>query len=129
MMKKTYVAGAIAWGILVLVCIVAACCESVKHKYTNNKISYTKENCIDSIKQYTIDSITNIYTVKIEQLTNTIDSIKNIPVKVDTVYIEDNEALLEANYKLERIRYYNNIAGKKNNIKFLRGWINRVLDK
>ena len=34
-----------------------------------------------------------------------------------------------AKYKLERIRYYNNIAGKGNNIKFLRGWINRVLNE
>ena len=33
-----------------------------------------------------------------------------------------------ANYKLERIRYYNDIAKRRNNIKFLRGWINRVLD-
>lgn len=32
-------------------------------------------------------------------------------------------------YKLERIRYYNDIAGKGNNIKFLRGWINRVLNE
>lgn len=37
--------------------------------------------------------------------------------------------LFVAKYKLERIRYYNNIAGKGNNIKFLRGWINRVLNE
>lgn len=33
-----------------------------------------------------------------------------------------------ANYKLERIRYYNDVAKKNNNIVFLRGWINRVLN-
>lgn len=32
-------------------------------------------------------------------------------------------------YKLERIRYYNEIAAKNNNIKYLRGWINRVLNE
>lgn len=35
--------------------------------------------------------------------------------------------LFIAKYKLARIKYYNDIAGKNNNIKFLRGWINRVL--
>lgn len=33
-----------------------------------------------------------------------------------------------ANFKLERIKYYNQVAGKGNNIKFLRGWINRVIN-
>lgn len=37
--------------------------------------------------------------------------------------------LFTAKYKLERIRYYNKIASKGNNIKFLRGWINRVLNE
>lgn len=35
--------------------------------------------------------------------------------------------LFVAKYKLERIRYYNDIAAKGNNIKYLRGWINRTL--
>lgn len=37
--------------------------------------------------------------------------------------------LFVAKYKLERIRYYNDIAAKGNNIRFLRGWINRVLSE
>lgn len=37
--------------------------------------------------------------------------------------------LFVAKYKLERIRYYNDIAGKGNNIKYIRGWINRVLNE
>lgn len=36
--------------------------------------------------------------------------------------------LFVAKYKLERIRYYNNIA-TGTNLKFLRGWINRVLNE
>lgn len=37
--------------------------------------------------------------------------------------------LFVTKYKLERIRYYNDIAAKNNNIKYLRGWINRVLNE
>lgn len=32
-------------------------------------------------------------------------------------------------YKLYRIKEYNRIAGQGNNIKYLRGWINRVLNE
>ena len=46
--------------------------------------------------------------------------------KNDTVMSEDEFIL---RFKLERIRYYNECAGKGNNIKFLRGWINRVLNE
>lgn len=39
------------------------------------------------------------------------------------------EDLFIAKYKLGRIKYYNDIAAKGNNIKYLRGWINRVLNE
>lgn len=35
--------------------------------------------------------------------------------------------LFVARYKLGRIKYYTDIAGKGNNIKFLRGWIYRAI--
>lgn len=67
-----------------------------------------------------------------------IDTTENVISKVNnTKYIIDslqqaNDSLTGklqvANYKLERIRYYNDIAKRGNNIRFLRGWINRVLD-
>lgn len=37
------------------------------------------------------------------------------------------EDLFIANYKLAKIKRYNEIAGKGNNLKYLRGWINRTL--
>ena len=37
------------------------------------------------------------------------------------------EDLFIARYKLGRIKYYNDIAKNGDNIKYLRGWINRVL--
>ena len=39
------------------------------------------------------------------------------------------EDLFIAKYKLGRIKYYVDIAAKGNNIKYLRGWINRVLNE
>lgn len=51
-----------------------------------------------------------------------IDSLQMLNLK----YKEDLEL---ANFKLERIKYYNAIAAKNNNIKYLRGWINRVFNE
>lgn len=58
-----------------------------------------------------------------ELLLRTQDSLNSY--KADTTISGE---LFVAKYKLERIRYYNNIAAKGNNIKYLRGWINRVLN-
>lgn len=67
------------------------------------------------------DSITIVNLT--EQLRRTQDSLNTY--KADTTISAE---LFVAKYKLERIRYYNDIAAKGNNIKFLRGWINRVLN-
>lgn len=63
-----------------------------------------------------------VYTKEI--LRRTQDSLN--AYKSDTTISAD---LFIAKYKLERIKYYNNIAAKGNNIIFLRGWINRVLNE
>ena len=59
---------------------------------------------------------------QLDSLCNTIDYLK-----------KENEFLFDelsvAIFKLERIRDYNEVAKKGNNIKFLRGWINRVLNE
>lgn len=68
------------------------------------------------------DSITIVNLT--EQLRRTQDSLN--AYKADTTISAE---LFIAKYKLERIRYYNEIAAKGNNIKFLRGWINRVLNE
>lgn len=59
-----------------------------------------------------------------ELLRRTQDSLN--AYKSDTTISAD---YFVAKYKLERIRYYNDIAGKENNIKYLRGWIRRTLDE
>ena len=64
---------------------------------------------------------------------------KPYPVYVHTTDTVDNtnynlidslqSELLIKELKLERIKEYNRIAAKDNNIKYLRGWINRVLEE
>ena len=46
-------------------------------------------------------------------------------------YIRDSlgQDLFIDNYKLAKIKEYNRLAGNGNNIKFLRGWINRTLNE
>lgn len=60
-----------------------------------------------------------------EQLRRTRDSLNACIADTTNMSAE----LFIAKYKLERIRRYNEIAAKGNNIKFLRGWINRVLNE
>lgn len=68
------------------------------------------------------DSITIVNLT--EQLRRTQDSLN--AYKADTAISAE---LFVAKYKLERIRHYNEIAAKGNNIKYLRGWLNRVLNE
>ena len=60
----------------------------------------------------------------IHKVNNTRHIIDSLTHRCDSLTGE----LQVANYKLERIRYYNDVAKKNNNIVFLRGWINRVLN-
>ena len=64
-------------------------------------------------------------------------------IQYDTIHIENIDSVLVLNnkidslksenfilkYKLNRIKEYNRIAANGNNIKYLRGWINRVLSE
>ena len=51
-----------------------------------------------------------------------VDSLQNLNLKFE-------EELNIALFKLDRIKEYNRIAGNGNNIKYLRGWINRTLNE
>ena len=57
-----------------------------------------------------------------DSLCYVIDSLTNINAKYE-------EELNIALFKLDRIKEYNRIAGNGNNIKYLRGWINRTLNE
>lgn len=57
-----------------------------------------------------------------------VDSLNSI-ISFKTAECDSLQANLDvANFKLNRIDYYNKVAAKGNNIKFLRGWINRVIN-
>lgn len=60
----------------------------------------------------------------VHEVNNTKHIVDSLSARCDSLTGE----LQVATYKLERIRYYNDIAKKGNNLKFLRGWIRRVLD-
>lgn len=58
-----------------------------------------------------------------------IDSLYSVIDSLETINYKYEDELNIAVFKLERIRNYNEIAKNGNNIKYLRGWINRVLDE
>lgn len=71
------------------------------------------------------DTINAVKVINLtEELRRTRDSLN--AYKNDTTMSEE---LFIAKFKLEKIKYYNGIAAKGNNIKFLRGWINRTLEE
>lgn len=57
-----------------------------------------------------------------DSLCHVIDSIRILNSKLE-------EELNIALFKIDRIKEYNRIAGSGNNIKYLRGWINRTLNE
>lgn len=60
------------------------------------------------------------------------EEIDSLYCKIDSIECLNSmyqDELNVAIFKLERIRYYNDIAKNGNNIKYLRGWINRTLNE
>ena len=94
-------------------------------KITNeyNVIINEKDSCI-----YELNEKLLIQNIEVENYKDSIviykDSINSLINELDSV----NEELQINKIKIERIREYNRIAAQDNNIKFLRGWINRVIN-
>lgn len=83
------------------------------------------------IYNHQIDSLTNKVLFYEQTLKEYVNNGDILLVKLDslnTVADSINNELNVANFKIERIKYYNEIAAKNNNIKYLRGWINRVIE-
>ena len=98
-------------GFIGFVCICALIIFGALFSYCSspNKMATSINDTI-----YIRDTVTIKETVYVDTINSIVDSLQ--------------EELFVAKYKLERIRYYNNIAKNGNNIKYLRGWINRVLN-
>ena len=99
-------------GLSVLICYIIACSLAIFIPVKENVIR------VDTVVVHVPDS--NIVK-QIDSLCHKMDSIEALNVRYE-------EELNIALFKLDRIKEYNRIAGNGNNIKYLRGWINRVLE-
>lgn len=70
-----------------------------------------------------------VYLKKYERQEFVIDSLNNNIDSLNVVIDSLTGGLTLSTYKIEQIKYYNEIAAKNNNIKYLRGWINRTLNE
>ena len=78
--------------------------------------------------------IKDIQYIKVEDSTRILALENVLQLTRDSLNVYKNDTIMSEDefilrFKLERIRYYNECAGKGNNGKFLRGWINRVLNE
>ena len=108
---------------LLFMFLISAVIADAKHDKQQNNIINEKDSCIYELNEKLI-----MQNIEVENYKDDIiilnDSIDNLNVKLDSVC----EELVLAKIKLERIKEYNRIAAQENNIKFLRGWINRVFN-
>lgn len=131
-MKKIYLFF-ISYMIVLIVMAVMLSCD-----YSKSPVE--REDTSDTVFVYVndtiyLDSIVTDYEWRLDSIHVELEktNLRNEELK----YINDslmtiNDILYDevtiANIKLARIKEYNRIAANGNNIKFLRGWINRVLD-
>ena len=114
-------------AIAVAVFILVSCGIGIYRDYSKDKDIKNYESEIvykDSVYNRTIDSLNN----EIRQDEELIQYYKNQVDSYEIIVDSLNEELDVAKIKLDRIKEYNRIAGQGNNITFLRGWINRVLN-
>lgn len=96
--------------------LISAIIAGVKHDNRQNDIINEKDSCIYELNEKLI-----MQNIEVENYKDSINSLIN---ELDSI----NEELQINKIKIERIREYNRIAAQGNNIKFLRGWINRVIE-
>lgn len=133
-MNKIHKIALLVWGLGGICVGFVTSCHTTQPNINN-------ETTIKTIKR---DSADIIYIKQLEErisilkdsINKTNDSLsfykhKTIVYKDSLYYYKDSvgNRLDVALFKLERVRYYNKVAGRRNNIIFLRGWLNRVLDK
>lgn len=111
------------------ICVVPTIILSFQHSDFKHELKSYKDSV--TIQEETIFKLTTdvvMYNIEVENYKDSItlykDSINSLINELDSV----NEELQINKIKIERIREYNRIAAQGNNIKFLRGWINRVIN-
>ena len=115
--------------IFILICVFAfaVSCRVNTNVDHNYQVKLDSINLAFSMYRDSVEGDRDFYI-------NTIDSMYNInnALTKDNYEINDSlrivgEQAKVAEYKLLRIAEYNRIAAQRNNIKYLRGWIARVL--
>ena len=108
---------------LLFIFLIPTIIFSAKHDKKQNNVINEKDSCIYELNEKLI-----MQNIEVENYKDSIvlynDSINSLIQELDSV----NEELQINKIKIERIREYNRIAAQGNNIKFLRGWINRVIE-
>ena len=99
--------------------IIARCsidCSVEKEKEHNQEIVLYYEDLLQNVN------------IENENLKDSIDYYKDMYDECVLLCDSLCEEIAVRDIKLARIAEYNRIAGQNNNIKYLRGWINRVLN-
>lgn len=116
----------IAFFIITVLAIAYSGYDYIQNTKITNEYEITineKDSCI-----YELNEKLLIQNIEVENYKDSViiykDSINSLINELDSV----NEELQINKIKIERIREYNRIAAQGNNIKFLRGWINRVIN-
>ena len=86
-------------------------------------------NLITQYDRTEIQRDTIIITAPYYSLMAQCDSLYYIVDSLEKLNNKYEEELNIALFKIDRIKEYNKIAGNGNNIKYLRGWINRTLNE
>ena len=98
----------------------------IKIVSVNNEIQELKENNEEIVLHY--DDLLQNVNIENENLKDSVTYYKcmydECVLLCDSLY----EEIAVRDIKLARIAEYNRIAGQNNNIKYIRGWINRVLN-
>ena len=92
----------------------------------DNEIQELKENNEEIVLHYE-DALQNV-NIENENLKDSINYYKGMYNECVLLCDSLCEEIAVRDIKLARIAEYNRIAGQNNNIKYLRGWINRVLN-
>ena len=123
---KVYKFISIGLFLICLMFITVGIGMTVDYERSNKELKNIIENKECYIYKLNEDIIN--YNIEIENYKDTMinykDSIDSLIKEFDSI----NEELQINKIKIERIREYNRIAAQGNNIKFLRGWINRVIN-
>lgn len=127
MKKYNYLSAFIAIGGMFIINSITSCNKQVVPPAKEIVYVQIKDTILEKQNAIKIKELENKCIVLQDSLNMMKDSINTI--KHDFAVMKDSvdEELFVSKYKFARIKYYTDIAAKGNNIKFLRGWIYRVL--